>query len=91
MLFFFVELTRQPILFELTLIKIIYLEKAPEFEKKNKHLNFIFSNGINFIHEFFNFGKKSKNEKINRLLKFVGNNKFINNIIMKYVDKGLIF
>ena len=62
-----------------------------EFEKKNKHLNFIFSNGINFIHEFFNFGKKSKNEKINRLLKFVGNNKFINNIIMKYADKGLIF
>lgn len=62
-----------------------------EFEKKNKHLNFIFSNGINFIHEFFSFSKKSKNEKMNRLLKLVGHNKFINNAFMKYADKGLIF
>ena len=32
-----------------------------EFENKTKHKNFIFANGIDLIHEFFNFERKIKN------------------------------
>jgi len=31
-----------------------------EFQKKIKHKNFIFSNGIDLIHEFFNIERKTK-------------------------------
>ena len=60
-----------------------------EFEKKTKHINFIFSNGIDFIYEFFNFDKKIKNKNLNKILKFFGNKKLLNNIFIKYADKGL--
>ena len=39
-----------------------------EFEKKTKHMNFIFSNGVDFIYEFFNFDRKII--KIKTLMKF---------------------
>jgi len=58
------------------------------FEKKTKHINFIFSNGIDFIYEFFNFDKKVKNKKLNNLLKYVGNNKKINNFLIRYANSG---
>ena len=32
-----------------------------EFQKKIRHKNFIFSNGIDLIHEFFNIERKMKN------------------------------
>jgi 2-octaprenyl-6-methoxyphenol hydroxylase len=32
-----------------------------EFQKEIKHKNFIFSNGIDLIHEFFNIERKNKN------------------------------
>ena len=31
-----------------------------EFQKKIKHKNFIFSNGVDLIHEFFNIERKMK-------------------------------
>tara|TARA_A100000164_G_scaffold370748_1_gene397349 strand:+ start:525 stop:1622 length:1098 start_codon:yes stop_codon:yes gene_type:complete len=60
-----------------------------EFEKKTKHINFIFSNGIDFIYEFFNFDKKIENENLNKLLKFFGNKKILNDYLIKYADKGI--
>ena len=33
-----------------------------EFEKKLKHINFIFSSGIDFIYKFFNFDNKINNK-----------------------------
>ena len=32
-----------------------------EFQNKVKHKNFIFSNGIDLIHEFFNLERKTNN------------------------------
>ena len=32
-----------------------------EFERKIKHKNFIFSNSVDFVHEFFNLERKTNN------------------------------
>ena len=55
-----------------------------EFEKKTKHINFIFSSGVDSIFEFFNFDKKIKNQNFSKVLKFFGKNKILNNILIKY-------
>ena len=60
-----------------------------KFEKKTKHFNFIFSNGIDFIYELFNFDKKIENQTINNFLKHVGQNEKINNLLIKYANSGL--
>ncbi len=68
------------------------LDKAicSEFEKKSKHINFIFSNGIDFIYEFFNFERKIKYNTLNKVIKFFGNNKTFKNLLSKYADKGIM-
>ena len=38
-----------------------------EFERKTKNSNFIFSNGVDFIYELFNFDKKTKNQNLSKL------------------------
>ena len=42
-----------------------------EFENKSKHKNFIFSNGIDLIHEFFNFERKIKNNILSKSVQFI--------------------
>ena len=59
------------------------------FEKKTKHFNFIFSSGNDFIYEFFKFDNKYKNNYLNQLVKFLGENKLFNKIVSKYADQGL--
>ena len=60
-----------------------------DFEKKTKHLNFIFSSGNDFIYEFFKFDNKYKNNYLNQLVKFLGKNKLFNSIASKYANQGL--
>ena len=60
-----------------------------EFEKKTKNRNFIFSSGIDFIYEIFNYDKNTKGKNISRVLKFFGKNKSLMNSIIKFADKGL--
>jgi 2-octaprenyl-6-methoxyphenol hydroxylase len=60
-----------------------------EFEKKTKHFNFIFSSCNDFIYEFFKFDNKYKNNYLNQLVKFLGENKLFNKIASKYADQGL--
>jgi len=60
-----------------------------EFEKKTKHINLIFSSGIDSIFEFFNFDKKVKTKNLNKILKLFGKNKILNSILIKYADRGL--
>jgi len=71
----------------LSLDKTIY----SEFEKKTKHLNFIFSSGIDFIHEFFKFDNRYGNQYSANFLKYIGKNKSFKNLVNKYADQGLIF
>ena len=60
-----------------------------EFEKNTKHKNFIFSNGIDYIYEFFNYDGKIKNNFLVNSLKYVGSKNFINKMFKKIADSGL--
>jgi len=61
-----------------------------EFEKKTKHKNFIFSNGIDIIHELFNLERKTKVKFISKSIKMFGNNPILNKFFTKIADEGLI-
>ena len=61
-----------------------------DFEKNCKHKNYLFSNGIDFIHEFFNFENKIKNNIFSKSVKFLGKNKITNNIFKDIADKGIV-
>ena len=60
-----------------------------DFEKKIKGKNLIFSTGIDWIYEFFNFESKTKNELIGKSLSILGKNKIFNSFFKKLADKGL--
>ena len=62
-----------------------------EFQKKIKHKNLIFSNGIDLIHEFFNIERKTKTNFLSKSVKLVGNQPLINRVFTKIADKGLLF
>tara|TARA_B100000886_G_scaffold296254_1_gene223386 strand:+ start:1622 stop:2701 length:1080 start_codon:yes stop_codon:yes gene_type:complete len=60
-----------------------------EFQKKVKSNNLIFSEGINFIYESFNFKNKIKGDFIDRSVKLIGKNKLVNKYLKKIADEGL--
>ena len=62
-----------------------------EFEKKSKHLNYIFSNGIDFIYEFFSFDNKMKSKILSKTVKFLGESSYLNKKFIKIADNGLLF
>ena len=61
-----------------------------EFEKKTKHKNYLFSNGIDLIYEFFNFENRINSQVISKSIKFLNNNKLLNKFIIKSADEGII-
>ncbi len=62
-----------------------------EFQKNTKHRNFIFSNGIDFIYEFFNYEGKINNNFFINSLKYFGNKNSINNMLKKIADNGFSY
>ena len=62
-----------------------------KFEKKIKHLNFIFSHGIDFIHEFFKFDNKLNNKISNELFNCFSKNKLIKRYIEDIANRGINF
>ena len=60
-----------------------------EFEKKIKHKNFIFSNGIDFVHEFFNLERKINSTLLSKSVQLIGKNPTINKIFTNIADKGI--
>ena len=62
-----------------------------EFDKILRHKNFIFSNGIDLIHEFFNFERKYSNNTISKSVQFIGKNSFLNKVLTNIADKGFVF
>ena len=60
-----------------------------EFQKKVKSNNLIFSEGINFIYESFNFKNKIKGDFIDKSVKLIGKNKLVSKYIKKIADEGL--
>ena len=61
-----------------------------EFENKTKHLNLLFAYGNDFIYEFFNYDNYYLNFFSKKILNYFNNNKLLNNLAIKYADKGLI-
>ena len=59
-----------------------------KFEKKTKHYNLIYSNGLNFIQEYFMLDNKFKNNYSDKLLNYIGKKKFINNLFIEAANKG---
>jgi len=62
-----------------------------EFEKKQKHKNYIFFKGIDLIHEFFNFERKIHKDFLSKSIQFFNKNSRVNKIFTKIADKGIIF
>ena len=62
-----------------------------EFEKKSKHKNLIFSNGIDLVNEFFNIERKTNNSLLSKSVQFIGKNPSINKMFTKIADKGFPF
>ena len=62
-----------------------------EFQKKIRHKNFVFSNGVDLIYELFNIERKAKNNFLSKSIKTVSNNPSINKIFVKLADRGALY
>ncbi len=62
-----------------------------EFENTLRHKNFLFSNGIDFIYEFFNFERKTNNKILSKSVQLLAKNPFVNKFFMNVADKGSVF
>jgi len=62
-----------------------------EFENSTKHKNFIFSSGVDLIHNFFNIERKTKNNILSKSVQLIGNSFSANKIFTKIADKGILF
>tara|TARA_B100001057_G_scaffold498311_1_gene604934 strand:+ start:967 stop:2040 length:1074 start_codon:yes stop_codon:yes gene_type:complete len=60
-----------------------------KFENKLRHKNYLFSNGIDLIHEFFNFERKTNNSIFSKSVKLLGKNSYLNKIFTQIADKGI--
>ena len=60
-----------------------------EFEKKIKHKNFIFSNGVDLIQEFFNIERKFKSNILSKSVQYIGNNNSVKKIFINIADGGV--
>jgi len=60
-----------------------------DFQKKLKHKNFIFSNGVDLIHEFFNLERKMKTSFISKSVKLISSYPLVNKMFTKIADRGV--
>ena len=60
-----------------------------DFEKNIKHKNYLFSTGIDFVYEFFNFETKLNNSFLSRSIKLLGTNEYANKMFRKIADDGI--
>ena len=62
-----------------------------DFEKRSRHTNYLFSQGIDFLYEFFKFESEINNYNLNKTIKFLGKNQIINKLATKFANKGIVF
>ena len=60
-----------------------------KFQSETKSKNYLFSSGVDFIHEFFKLENKYGNKYFNKILRMVGQNNIFNKYVTKIADKGL--
>ncbi len=61
-----------------------------DFEKKTKHKNYLFSNSIDFVYEFFKLESRMKNDFFSKSIQFFGKNKFLNRSFEKIANSGFV-
>ena len=61
-----------------------------DFQKEIKHKNYLFSSGVDFIYEFFNFERRFKNKFLSNSIKLLGKSKIFNRTAKKLADIGMI-
>ena len=66
------------------------IESFGSFEKKTKHINYIFSNGIDLIHETFKFESKINTNILSKSLKLMNKNKNFGKLFTKLADDGIV-
>jgi len=59
------------------------------FEKRVKHLNFIYGSGVDLIYNFFNLDNKLNNSLSNPLFKIFKKNKILNKYATYFSDRGI--
>ena len=59
------------------------------FEKKTKHLNFIYGSGVDLIYKFFNLDDKLYNSLSEPIFKIFRRNNFLNKYATYFSDKGM--
>jgi len=59
------------------------------FQKKTRHKNYIFSNSIDFIYEYFNYENKINNSILSKTVKYIGKSKVVNEYFRKFADSGI--
>ena len=62
-----------------------------EFENISKHKNYIFSNGVDFIHEIFNLERKTHNNILSKSIQYIDKIPSIKKVLTKIADKGNLF
>ena len=60
-----------------------------EFENTLKHKNYIFSNGVDFVYEFFNFERKINTNVLSKTVKIIAKNSYIKKFLINIADKGI--
>ena len=60
-----------------------------DFQKKTQHKNFIFSKGIDWVYEIFNFESKIKSDIFIKMISLIGKNNSLNKVFKKFADSGL--
>ena len=60
-----------------------------DFEERSRHLNLIFSSGIDFIHEFFIFNNHYLKYYSNIILKKLNKNKLLNKMFVNLANRGM--
>ena len=61
-----------------------------DFERSAKDKNYLFSSGIDFIYEFFNFENKINSSIFSKSVNLLGKNKILNNFFTRLADKGIV-
>ena len=60
-----------------------------EFEKEMKHKNFIFTTGVDLVHELFNFERKLNGDLLSKSIQMLGRNSSFNKILKNIADTGI--
>ena len=60
-----------------------------DFEKNTKNKNYLFSNGVDLIYEFFNLENKINYNNFDQSIKFFDKTRILNKIFTQLADKGI--